>query len=180
LSTHLAADRWTVELRLPNTRGTLPFRGSRAGETLSLPGGAMATLLAPYAPSSSKVSGRAASAVERAKLPNGKRYYKGNGQTEGARLWIATLALPSPLLPYLERYGFPIRYSYVREGWPSSYYQTVYVTEPGSAEMPSAGRAFTPELLTQLVARGVQIAPLLLHTGVASLEDHEPPYAEEY
>ena len=37
--------------------------------------------------------------------------------------------------------------------------------------MPSAGRAFTPELITQLVARGVQFAPLLLHTGVASLED---------
>jgi S-adenosylmethionine:tRNA ribosyltransferase-isomerase len=46
--------------------------------------------------------------------------------------------------------------------------------------MPSAGRAFTPELITRLVARGVQIAPLLLHTGVASLEDHEPPYEEFY
>jgi S-adenosylmethionine:tRNA ribosyltransferase-isomerase len=30
------------------------------------------------------------------------------------------------------------------------------------------------------VARGVQVAPLLLHTGVASLESHEPPYAEFY
>ena len=58
-------------------------------------------------------------------------------------------------------------------------YQTVFATEPGSAEMPSAGRPFTPELVTRLVSRGVQIAPLLLHTGVASLEDHEPPY-EEY
>jgi S-adenosylmethionine:tRNA ribosyltransferase-isomerase len=46
--------------------------------------------------------------------------------------------------------------------------------------MPSAGRAFTPELLTRLIARGVQIAPLILHTGVASLEDHEPPYEEYY
>ena len=46
--------------------------------------------------------------------------------------------------------------------------------------MPSAGRAFTPELITRLVARGVRIAPLLLHTGVASLEEHEPPYAEYY
>jgi S-adenosylmethionine:tRNA ribosyltransferase-isomerase len=50
----------------------------------------------------------------------------------------------------------------------------------GSAEMPSAGRAFTPELITRLVARGVQVAPLLLHTGVASLEEHEPPYEEFY
>jgi S-adenosylmethionine:tRNA ribosyltransferase-isomerase len=46
--------------------------------------------------------------------------------------------------------------------------------------MPSAGRAFTPALITRLVAKGVQIAPLILHTGVASLEDHEPPYEEFY
>ncbi len=46
--------------------------------------------------------------------------------------------------------------------------------------MPSAGRAFTPELITRLVAGGVQVAPLLLHTGVASLEEHEPPYEEFY
>ena len=59
-------------------------------------------------------------------------------------------------------------------------YQTVFATEPGSAEMPSAGRPFTPELVTRLVSRGIQIAPLLLHTGVASLEDHEPPYEEFY
>jgi S-adenosylmethionine:tRNA ribosyltransferase-isomerase len=46
--------------------------------------------------------------------------------------------------------------------------------------MPSAGRPFTPELVTRLIASGVQVAPLLLHTGVASLEDHEPPYEEFY
>ncbi|HEX8728936.1 MAG TPA: S-adenosylmethionine:tRNA ribosyltransferase-isomerase, partial [Ktedonobacterales bacterium] len=96
------------------------------------------------------------------------------------RLWVATLALPAPLHDYLTRYGYPIRYAYVPRAWPSRYYQTVYATEVGSAEMPSAGRAFTPELLTQLVAQGVQIAPLLLHTGVASLEEHEPPYEEQY
>src|SRR5581483_1139278 len=39
---------------------------------------------------------------------------------------------------------------------------------------------FTPELITRLVARGIIIAPLLLHTGVASLEQHEPPYEEFY
>jgi S-adenosylmethionine:tRNA ribosyltransferase-isomerase len=60
------------------------------------------------------------------------------------------------------------------------YYQTVYMTEVGSAEMPSAGRAFSAELIAQLVAKGVQFAPLILHTGVASQEDHEPPYEEYY
>ena len=88
--------------------------------------------------------------------------------------------MPVSLNEYLERHGSPIRYSYVRESWPSSYYQTVYATEVGSAEMPSAGRAFTPELITRLVAKGVQILPLVLHTGVASLEDDEPPYEEFY
>ena len=76
--------------------------------------------------------------------------------------------------------GSPIRYGYVGESWPISYYQTAYATEAGSAEMPSAGRAFTPELITRLVAQGVQFAPLLLHTGVASLEEDEPPYDEFY
>ena len=59
-------------------------------------------------------------------------------------------------------------------------YQNVYATEPGSAEMPSAGRPFTPEVLTRLVARGVGVAPMLLHTGVASLEAAEAPYPEYF
>jgi S-adenosylmethionine:tRNA ribosyltransferase-isomerase len=59
-------------------------------------------------------------------------------------------------------------------------YQTVFANEPGSAEMPSAGRPFTPELVTRLVSRGIEIAPLVLHTGVASLESHEPPFEEYY
>jgi S-adenosylmethionine:tRNA ribosyltransferase-isomerase len=95
-------------------------------------------------------------------------------------LWISTLDLPEPLDEYLERHGSPIRYRYVRESWPAIYYQTVYATEKGSAEMPSAGRAFTPESITRLIARGIQVAPLILHTGVASLEEDEPPYEELY
>jgi S-adenosylmethionine:tRNA ribosyltransferase-isomerase len=96
------------------------------------------------------------------------------------RLWVATLSLPVALDDYLAAHGYPIRYGYVPDSWPIDYYQTAYATEVGSAEMPSAGRAFTPPLLTQLVAQGVQIAPLILHTGVASLEAHEPPYEEYY
>ncbi len=96
------------------------------------------------------------------------------------RLWVASFELPFPLNEYLAQYGFPIHYEYVKQRWDISYYQTVYVTEVGSAEMPSAGRPFTPELITRLVAQGVQIAPLLLHTGVASLEGFEPPYEEWY
>ena len=56
----------------------------------------------------------------------------------------------------------------------------MFATEPGSAEMPSAGRPFTPEVVTALVARGVGVTPLVLHTGVSSLEGHELPYPERY
>ena len=97
-----------------------------------------------------------------------------------SRLWVAMLSLPLPLHTYLERFGFPIRYGYVKQPWPTSMYQTVFATEMGSAEMPSAGRPFTAELVTRLVSSGIQIAPVVLHTGVASLEDHEPPYEEFY
>jgi S-adenosylmethionine:tRNA ribosyltransferase-isomerase len=99
---------------------------------------------------------------------------------EGGRLWLATLVLQEPLEPYLAAHGEPIRYGYVSERWPLEAYQNVYALEPGSAEPPSAGRPFTPELLTRLVASGVLIAPLVLHTGVSSLERGEAPYAERF
>jgi S-adenosylmethionine:tRNA ribosyltransferase-isomerase len=95
-----------------------------------------------------------------------------------ARLRLGRLDFPQPALAYLARHGRPIRYGYVHEAWPIDAYQTVWATEPGSAEMPSASRPFTPEMVARLVARGVGFAPVLLHTGVASLESHEPPYPE--
>jgi S-adenosylmethionine:tRNA ribosyltransferase-isomerase len=94
------------------------------------------------------------------------------------RLWIAELDLPVPVLTWLTVHGRPIRYAYVEQPWPLSAYQNVYVTEPGSAEMPSAGRPFTAEIITRLVAKGVGVTPLVLHTGVASLEATELPYPE--
>jgi len=98
----------------------------------------------------------------------------------GGRLWLASLRLPAPVPHYLARNGEPIRYRHAAEEWPLERYQTVYANAPGSAEMPSAGRAFTPELVTQLVAAGIDVAPLVLHTGVSSLEAGETPHAEWY
>ncbi|MCU1487136.1 MAG: putative S-adenosylmethionine:tRNA ribosyltransferase-isomerase [Actinomycetia bacterium] len=94
------------------------------------------------------------------------------------RLWIATLDLPLPARTWLTTHGRPIHYGYVDRPWPVTAYQNVYATEPGSAEMPSAGRPFTPEVITRLVAKGVGVTPLVLHTGVASLEADETPYPE--
>jgi S-adenosylmethionine:tRNA ribosyltransferase-isomerase len=154
LSTHLPADLWVVELR--SSSGHEPVLDGKSGEVLSLPAGASMVLHTPYLSE------------------------KRQGDEESNRLWISTLNLPVNLDDYLDLHGSPIRYGYVRESWPASYYQTVYATEVGSAEMPSAGRAFTPELITRLVANGVSVVPLILHTGVASLEDDEPPYEEFY
>jgi S-adenosylmethionine:tRNA ribosyltransferase-isomerase len=154
LSTRLPGNFWVVEVRRPGAVASLPCRDARAGMRFDLAERGTITLLAPYP------LGGELSAV--------------------SRLWLAALELAMPVLPYLERFGRPIHYRYVPEPWPSSMYQTVFATEPGSAEMPSAGRPFTTELVTRLIARGIQIAPLLLHTGVASLEGHEPPYEEYY
>jgi len=94
------------------------------------------------------------------------------------RLWVATLTTPGPERAWIAAHGRPIRYSYVERPWPIDAYQTVYATEVGSAEMPSAGRPISTEVITRLVAQGVAVAPLLLHTGVASLEADELPYPE--
>jgi S-adenosylmethionine:tRNA ribosyltransferase-isomerase len=96
------------------------------------------------------------------------------------RLWLAQLELPGPLEAYLAEHGHPIRYRYVPRDWPLAEYQNVYAVEPGSAEMPSAGRPFTQEMITELVAQGVLVAPITLHTGVSSQERNERPYAERY
>jgi len=152
------ADELVVHLstRLPADLWTIevrragqPYFSAQPGERFALPAGGSLSLLAPYAP-----------------------------HRDGVRLWVASLALPGPLLAYLSAHGRPIRYGYVPGEWPIAMYQNVYATEPGSAEMPSAGRPFTPEVLTRLVARGVGVVPVLLHTGVASLEAAEVPYPE--
>lgn len=99
---------------------------------------------------------------------------------DAGRLWTAKLEVPGRPLTWLTLHGRPIRYEYVERSWPLTMYQNVYVTEPGSAEMPSAGRPFTAEMVTRLVAKGVAVAPLVLHTGVASLEADELPYPERF
>jgi S-adenosylmethionine:tRNA ribosyltransferase-isomerase len=99
----------------------------------------------------------------------------------GSRLMLARLADgPPDIYELLERHGQPIRYGYVPHAWPLADYQNVYAVTPGSAEMPSAGRPFTPRLVTALVAGGNAVAPITLHTGVSSPERHEPPFPEQY
>ncbi len=96
------------------------------------------------------------------------------------RLWIAAPHLNGTVLDHLARHGEPIRYRHAPDPWPLSAYQQIFGTEPGSAEMPSASRPFTPQIVVDLVRHGVTVAPILLHTGVSSLEGNEMPYPERY
>lgn len=97
-----------------------------------------------------------------------------------ARLWEAVLSGTVPVSEWLRRHARPIAYSHAPGRWPLSEYQTVFARTPGSAEMPSAGRPFSLELVAELVSRGVGFAPLVLHAGVSSLETDELPPPERF
>ncbi|OKJ90105.1 S-adenosylmethionine:tRNA ribosyltransferase-isomerase [Streptomyces sp. CB02400] len=144
--------RWAVELRDPNGRGTTRARaGAPAGTEVRLFGGVRLVLEEPLS-------------------------------ARGERLWWAWVS--GDVLGVLREHGRAIRYAYTERDQPLSAYQTVFALPSpdgaGSAEMPSAGRPFTARMVAELVSRGVQFAPVTLHTGVASAEAHEPPYPERF
>jgi S-adenosylmethionine:tRNA ribosyltransferase-isomerase len=154
LSTPLSDTRWIVELRRNGEKGTAPLFDASSGEIITLPAGGTARLLEPFTRESA-MPGR-------------------------VRLWVADLDLPTDVLSFSSSHGTPVRYDYVPDRWPLLYYQTVFSYDPGSAEMPSAGRAFTRDTVARLRRKGVNIAPVVLHTGVSSLESDEAPYPERY
>jgi S-adenosylmethionine:tRNA ribosyltransferase-isomerase len=163
LSGRLPGGLWVVELRHRHGDGARggrtgspgrPWLDARPGTVVRLAGGGLAEL----------------------RLPASAEVKEGGP----VRMWVGTLTLPEPVLAYLARHGRPIRYTYVPQPWPISAYQTVFAEVPGSAEMPSAARPFSAELITRLVSRGIVIAPFVLHCGVSSPESHEPPLAEWY
>lgn len=144
------ADRiWVVELRpAGDAAGHLP--DVRPGERIDMPGGGVLVIESSYP----------------------------QPGISGARLWSARVVVEGDVGSYLARHGRPIRYSYVPRPWPLHYYQTVFARHAGSAEMPSAARPFSTELVTDLVAAGIAFAPITLHAGVSSADAGEPPVAE--
>lgn len=96
------------------------------------------------------------------------------------RLWYTWFQLPEPMYAYLAKHGKPIHYGYVTEEFPLSDYQTIFAREQGSSEMPSAARPFSERVVEALKRRGVEIATITLHCGVASLEEPERPPSERY
>lgn len=85
-----------------------------------------------------------------------------------SRLWEVTC--DRDLFALAARVGAPIRYNYVDGHYDTSMYQTVFAHHPGSAEMPSAGRPFTHDVLRNLTLKGIKVRSLVLHTGVSSHE----------
>jgi S-adenosylmethionine:tRNA ribosyltransferase-isomerase len=129
---------------------------------------------------------RSADGRRPARLPAGERLeLRGGAALElvapyasGQRLMLGRFCCTLLVDEYLERHGEPIRYAHVPRKWPLEAYQNVYAISPGSAEMPSAGRPFTRDLISRLVAREITVAPITLHAGVSSPESHEPPFPE--
>jgi S-adenosylmethionine:tRNA ribosyltransferase-isomerase len=115
---------------------------------------------------------------ERLTLPSGARLRVLETLRDQRRLHRADIAAEGLVTALLQRFGRPIAYGYIPQRWPLEDYQTVFADEPGSAEMPSAGRPFTPQTIRDLAVAGVLLAPVVLHTGVSSPEVGEPPRAE--
>lgn len=151
LSTRLDTGEWVVEVRHPDASG--PVRETQPAEILHLAGGGTALLRSRYSPA-------------------------------GPRLWRARLRTPRPVDRHMASHGRPISYGYLHGAWRLSDYQTVFARpdDPtgSSAEMPSAARPFTHVMVTDLVTRGIVVVPITLHTGVSSLERHEPPPPERF
>ncbi len=150
LSTILDGGFAVVESRTRGDVGSIRDLGAAPGR-FALPGGGAIELLSPY--------------------PH---------RSPTRRLWLAIVDVDRPLLDYLAMYGEPIRYPHIARPYPLESYQTIFASESGSAEMPSAGRPFSGRVLASLAAAGVAVAPITLHTGVSSLESGEPPYAERF
>lgn len=100
----------------------------------------------------------------------GGRVRVGRRDGKGARLWPLSPEDGLDLAFVMARSGRPIQYAYVRQELPLEAYQTAYAGVAGSSEMPSAGRAFTREMLADLAGRGVEIRMLTLHTSLSSHE----------
>ncbi|GGF38125.1 queuosine biosynthesis protein [Marmoricola endophyticus] len=153
---HLAAPlddgAWVVELRSAPDAAE-PVLDGRPGERVLVPGAEL-RLEAAYPHEGSSPTG------------------------SGNRLWRASVT--GDLDAAVAGHGRAIAYGYLDSRYPLSAYQSVFSRRPGSAEMASAARPFTQAVVTDLVSRGVAIAPITLHTGVSSQEAGEGPQPERY
>jgi S-adenosylmethionine:tRNA ribosyltransferase-isomerase len=101
-------------------------------------------------------------------------------EPEHARLWYVWFHLPLPMYAYLAEAGEPIHYRHVLGRFPLGDFETMFAREPGSSEMPSAARPFTPRVVAALRRHGIELAKVTLHCGVSSFEVPERPAMERF
>jgi S-adenosylmethionine:tRNA ribosyltransferase-isomerase len=175
VSTERADGSWLIEPRRATDGTTAPPEGPTHGTTAPPEGPARGTT-APFEDPAHGTTAPFEGPVPRTiAIPEGSLTLR---ERFTDRLWVADADVPGTMVDYLARHGRPIRYSYTDRDWPLETYQNSYSVRPGSAEMPSAGRPLTGRVLAELAGRGVLVAPITLHTGVASAEVDEPPYPE--
>ncbi len=149
ISTKISDRKWLVEIREITGNKTIRWKEGEEGMQFQLPSGSNIILK--------------------------EKFYKNDQWLD---LWIVDFTGDQTMEKFLAKNAKPIQYDKLDRQYPLAYYQTYFSFYPGSSEMPSAGRAFTHELITALLKKGVTLAPILLHTGVSSLEEFETPYPE--
>jgi len=84
-------------------------------------------------------------------------------ETERLKERLEDVGLP-PLPPYIERRNA----SDLQNTKDRERYQTCFATEPGAIAAPTAGLHFTPEILTEIENRGINILEVTLHVGLGT------------
>ena len=149
ISTKLGNRRWLIEIREITGNKTVRWHEGKEEMFFLLPSGAGVQLK--------------------------QRFYKDNRLLH---LWVAEFNILQPMQAYLSENARPIQYEKLDHRYPLAYYQTFFSFHPGSSEMPSAGRGFTTRLIEGLLKKEITLVPIMLHTGVSSLEENESPYPE--
>lgn len=92
------------------------------------------------------------------------------GQGKEIPTWLLRFSFEGDFETLLKEIGRPLMSPYVERVFDNEYYNTVYAQNPGSAELPAAGRHFSLDLLTTIRDQGIQIAYITLHTGLSSID----------
>jgi len=101
----------------------------------------------------------------------------------GGEAWLIEFAGSEPFAEWLEREGhIPLPPYLQREDDHADRerYQTVFSRTPGAIAAPTAGLHFTRKLLAELVAKGIEIAYLTLHTGLGTFQPVRVEHVEEH
>ncbi len=148
-STPVSENEWLAEIRQVKGNRTIRWNEGRENMIIPLPGATGIQLI--------------------------RKFYQDRSLIH---LWVVRFNSHQDMRSYMHEFGAPIQYENLNRTYPLDYYQTHFSLYPGSAEMPSAARGFTPRLMKELKKKNILLAPILLHTGVSSLEENEPPYPE--